>query len=162
MRSMVWRSNIYLKLFGLTKVPLIWLCRPKIIAIDEQHVEVKIPLRRRTKNHHNSMYFGALAIGADLAGGFLAMCKAKERGDRISLVFKGMKAEFLKRPEGDVHFICHDGLLIDEMLQKTLTTGERVNEDVAITAYCPSIDGKKPMAKFILTLSIKATSSPKP
>ena len=143
----------------MTKVPLIWLCRPKIIAIDEQHVEVKIPLRRRTKNHHNSMYFGALAIGADLAGGFLAMCKAKDRGKHISLVFKGMRAEFLKRPEGDVHFVCHDGLLIDEMLQTTLKTGERVNEDVAITAFCPSIDGQKAMAKFILTLSIKAAPS---
>lgn len=123
MLSSVRRANLYLNLFGFSKVPLIWLCRPKILAIDDKHVEVKIPLRRRTKNHLNSMYFGALAVGADVAGGFLAMSKAKDQGERISLAFKGVKAEFLKRPEADVHFVCHDGPVIDEMLRLTLETG---------------------------------------
>ncbi|WP_447470192.1 DUF4442 domain-containing protein [Vibrio harveyi] len=155
MLSAARRANLYLNLFGFSKVPLIWLCRPKILAIDDQHVEVRIPLRRRTKNHLNSMYFGALAVGADVAGGFLAMSKAQEQGERISLAFKGVTAEFLKRPEGDVHFVCHDGPLIDEMLRMTLETGERINRDVKITALCPSINGDEPMAEFSLTLSIK-------
>ncbi|MFZ5836823.1 MAG: DUF4442 domain-containing protein, partial [Pseudomonadota bacterium] len=42
MLSAVRRANLYLKVFGFTKVPLIWLCRPKIIDIDDKHVEVKI------------------------------------------------------------------------------------------------------------------------
>ncbi|MGR5195403.1 DUF4442 domain-containing protein [Vibrio rotiferianus] len=155
MFSAVRRANFYLNMFGFTKVPLIWLCRPKILAIDDKHVEVKIPLKRRTRNHLNSMYFGALAVGADVAGGFLAMSKAEEQGERISLAFKGVKAEFLKRPEGDVHFVCYDGPVIDDMLQKTLETGERVNQDVKITALCPSLHGDEPMAEFSLTLSIK-------
>ncbi len=155
MLSAVRRANLYLKVFGFTKVPLIWLCRPKIIAIDKNHVEVKIPLRKRTKNHLNSMYFGALAVGADVAGAFLAMSKAQEKGEPISLAFKGVKAEFLKRPEADVHFVCHDGNLIDEMLDYTMETGERVNRDVKITALCPKLHGDEPMAEFYLTLSIK-------
>ncbi len=149
------KANLYLNMFGFSKVPLIWLCRPKIIAIDEKMVEVKIPLRKRTKNHLNSMYFGALAVGADVAGGFLAMSKAKNQGEKISLAFKGVKAEFLKRPEADVHFVCHDGLLIDQMLAQTMQTGERVNQDVRITALCPTLHGDEPMAEFDLTLSIK-------
>ncbi|MEF1192684.1 DUF4442 domain-containing protein, partial [Vibrio parahaemolyticus] len=48
MLSAVRRANLYLNLFGFSKVPLIWLCHPKIIAIDSKHVEVRIPLRRRT------------------------------------------------------------------------------------------------------------------
>lgn len=155
MLSAVRRANLYLKVFGFTKVPLIWLCRPKIIAIDSQHVEVKIPLRKRTKNHLNSMYFGTLAIGADVAGGFLAMSKAKEKGELISLAFKGVKADFLKRPEADVHFVCQDGDVIDQMLDHTLATGERVNRDVKIIALCPTLHGDEPMAEFHLTLSIK-------
>ncbi len=66
---------------------------PKIIAIDSKHVEVRIPLRRRTKNHLNSMYFGALAVGADVAGGFCDE-QSSGKGEAISLAFKGVKAEF--------------------------------------------------------------------
>ena len=149
------KANLYLSSFGLFKVPLIWLCRPKIISLDSDKVEVIIPLRRRTKNHLNSMYFGVLAVGADVAGGFMAMSKAQQRGEKISLAFKSVKGEFLMRPEADVLFTCDDGALIDRMLDHAIETGERVNEAVKIIATCPSLHGDKPMAIFELTLSIK-------
>ncbi|PMO60702.1 DUF4442 domain-containing protein [Vibrio breoganii] len=156
MLSTLKKANLYLSYFGFSKVPLLWLSSPKILAMDEEMVEIKIPLKRRTKNHLNSMYIGALVMGADVAGGFMAAMKAQNQGRKISLAFKGLKAEFLMRPESDVHFICRDGRLIDEMLEQTLTTGERVNQDVRITALCPDLHGDKPMAEFDLTLSIKA------
>lgn len=49
MFSAVRRANLYLNLFGFSKVPLIWLCRPKILAIDDQHVEVRIPLKQEPR-----------------------------------------------------------------------------------------------------------------
>ncbi|GAB2660929.1 PaaI family thioesterase [Vibrio panuliri] len=158
MLSPLRQANFYLNTFGFFKVPLIWLCRPKIIRLDENRVEVVIPLRRRTKNHLNSMYFGVLAVGADVAGGFMAMSKAQQRGEKISLAFKAVKGEFLKRPEGDVLFTCSDGHLIDEMLDRALETGERINKPVTITATCPSLHGEEPMAVFELTLSIKRST----
>ncbi|MEZ9177064.1 PaaI family thioesterase [Vibrio kanaloae] len=149
------KANLYLTMFGMFKVPLIWLCRPKLLALDDQHVELKIPLKRRTKNHLNSMYFGVLAVGADVAGGFLAMSKSQQQGERISLAFKEVTGNFLKRPEGDVHFTCNDGELINTMLAETISTGARVNQPVTIIATCPSLHGDEPMAEFQLTLSIK-------
>ncbi|KII75833.1 hypothetical protein PL18_19255 [Vibrio renipiscarius] len=151
------KANLYLKLFGMFKVPLIWYCRPKIIHLDNDKVEVLIPLKRRNKNHLNSLYFGVLAIGADVAGGFMAMSKSQMRGERISLAFKAVQADFLKRPEADVVFTCQDGRLIDEMLDQTIATGQRVNQAVTITATCPTLHGDEPMAVFQLTLSIKKT-----
>lgn len=150
------KANFYLSLFSFTKVPMIWFCRPKLVAISDEKVEVRIPLRRRTRNHLDSMYFGALAIGADVAGGFMAFQKAQKHNQSISLAFKSVKAEFLKRPEADVHFICQDGALIDAMLDETMATGERVNRTVDIVAMCPSMHGDDPMARFELELSIKA------
>jgi len=155
MLSPLQKANLYLSLFGFFKVPFIWLCRPKILKLDDKEVEVKIPLKRRTKNHLNSMYFGVLAVGADVAGGFLAMNKAEQQGEKISLAFKGVKGEFFKRPEADVHFKCVDGGVIDHMLESTLETGERINQDVTIIATCPSLHGEEAMAEFSLTLSIK-------
>lgn len=156
MKQSLAHANKMLRLFGFFKVPLIWYCRPKILALDEEKVKIKIPLRRRTKNHLNSMYFGTLAVGADVAGGFMAMSKAEARGTKISLAFKAVKAEFLKRPEADVIFTCHDGAVIDKMLDETLASGERVNQSVRIVATCPSLAADEPMAVFDLTLSVKA------
>lgn len=155
MLSALSKANLYLNLFGFFKVPFIWLARPKILQLDSERVEVKIPLKRRTKNHLNSMYFGVLAVGADVAGGFMAMSKAEQCGKRVSLAFKAVDGQFLKRPEADVHFVCEDGKLIDEMLEQTFATGERVNKAVKITAICPSLHGDEPMAEFLLTLSLK-------
>ncbi|WP_282177368.1 DUF4442 domain-containing protein [Vibrio nereis] len=155
MLSPLTKANLYLKTFGFFKVPLIWICRPKIVKLDSAGVEVKIPLRRTTTNHLNSMYFGALAVGADVAGGFMAMSKAQSRGEKVSLAFKAVEGRFLKRPEADVHFICNDGELIDKMLDEVMATGERVNRAVKITATCPSMHGDEPMAEFDLTLSLK-------
>lgn len=155
MLSPLTKANLYLKSFGFFKVPLIWICRPKILKLDRNSVEIKIPLKRKTKNHLNSMYFGVLAVGADVAGGFMAMSKAQERGEKVSLAFKAVEGQFLKRPEADVHFVCDDGPLIDKMLDETFVTGERVNQAVKITAICPSLHGNEPMAEFMLTLSLK-------
>ncbi|MDD1779775.1 DUF4442 domain-containing protein [Enterovibrio sp. ZSDZ35] len=158
MKQTLAHANRMLKLFGFFKVPLIWYCRPKILVLDEEQVQVRIPLKRKTKNHLNSMYFGTLAIGADVAGGFMAMSKAEARGRKISLAFKSVKGDFLKRPEADVLFTCTDGKLIDQMLDETLSTGERVNQAVRIVATCPSINLDQPMAVFDLTLSVKVVS----
>ncbi|ERM60735.1 hypothetical protein F0Z19_2970 [Vibrio cyclitrophicus] len=105
------------------------------------------------------MYFGVLAVGADVAGGFLAMSKSQQQGEKISLAFKEVTGNFLKRPEADVHFTCNDGELINTMLAETMSTGERVNQTVTIIATCPSLHGDEPMAEFQLTLSIKKVPS---
>lgn len=149
------KSTLELYLFGLFKVPMIFFCRPRIVTFNDEGVEVRIPLRRRTKNHLNSMYFGALAVGADVAGGFIAYDQIKRSGNKVSLVFKDFTAIFYKRPEAAVHFTCSDGLLIKQMIEETITTKERVSKLVKITACCPSISDEL-VAEFTLTLSLKS------
>ena len=67
------KANFFIKILGFTKIPLMLFCNPKIIEFDDEKVIVKIRLKRKTKNHLGSMYFGVLAVGADVTGGFLAM-----------------------------------------------------------------------------------------
>ena len=143
--------------FGLTQVPLIFYCRPKVVSISDSKLEIKIKLNRRTKNHLNSMYFGVLAVGADVTGGFLAMRYIQASTSKIALIFKDFKAEFLKRAEGDVHFVCEDGIAIQNLVRAAEETGERQNLSVQIVATVPKISDE-PVAKFILTLSIKKKS----
>ncbi len=155
------KANWFLKLFAWRYIPLIGFCSPKILQMDEKTVEIAMPHTWRTKNHLGSIYFGALAIGADLAGAFLVFSKAKAQGVNANFAFKDVQGQFLKRPEAKVHFISHDGDVIDQMIAESLATGERVNKPVSVVATCPSLHGAEPMATFTLTLSIKAKPSRK-
>tara|TARA_B100001146_G_C15866778_1_gene300086 strand:- start:28 stop:510 length:483 start_codon:yes stop_codon:yes gene_type:complete len=141
-------------LFGFTRIPLIFFCRPKVIHISEHALEVKIKLNRKTRNHLNSMYFGVLSVGADITGGFLAMKKIQAKKSNISLIFKDFHANFLKRAEGDVHFKCDEGALIKELVKKAEETGKRVSMPIHIIATVPSLS-LDPIANFVLTLSLK-------
>jgi hypothetical protein len=127
-----------------------------VVELTEARCVVRIPLRRWTKNHLGSMYFGALAIGADCAGGLLAMDQIKRSGQPVSLVFKAFQATFLKRPEADVYFICEEGAAIRDQVRRTLASGERLTEPMHIQAAVKLPDGTfEPVAEFTLELSLK-------
>ena len=147
-RRMLW-------LFGLLKIPLIGYVRPRLLEITDERMVVKIPLRKRTRNHLGSMYFGALAIGADLAGAFQAFQVADTMQRKMSIVFKDFQASFIKRPESDVYFIATDGLLIKEMINESVATGERVTRDIRIKALTGYPDNSEVVAEFTLGLSVK-------
>ena len=149
-------ETIALRAFATAKIPLIAFCKPVVMDRSEDRVEIKIALRRRTKNHLGSMYFGVLAVGADCAGGLLAMELIRRSGRKVSLVFKDFKVDFLKRPEADVHFICNDGPLIRDLVQRTLQSGKREHAKVRVVATCPRMSGDQPVADCELTLSLKA------
>lgn len=154
MVSKATKTTRLIQLFGITKVPMIWYCRPKVIEHTDEKIEIKIPLKRKTKNHLGSMYFGVLAVGADITGGFLAMDPIQESGRKINLIFKDFKADFLKRPEGDVHFTCNDGLAVKELVDRVSNSSDRHNFKLSIDATVPSISSEV-VAKFELTLSLK-------
>lgn len=154
-KTALWKETWKLRGFGLLKIPLIFFCSPRLAEYSDSRVEVIFPLNYRTKNHLGSMYFGALSIGADVAGGLAAMREIQKTGNRVGLVFKDFEAQFLKRPEADVHFVSTDGGAMIELVQKALETGERVEGAVNIVAYCPKKLGDEPVAKFKLTISLK-------
>ena len=147
-------NTLFVRLFGLAKVPLIFFVRPSVICLNDEKCIVKIPLNRRTKNHLNSMYFGVLATGADLAGGLVAMKEINDSKQKVALSFKDFHAEFLKRAEGDVHFVCTQIPEIKKFVAEVIKSGERMNFPVQIEAIVPS-KGTEVVARFILTLSLK-------
>tara|TARA_Y100000588_G_scaffold393231_2_gene508218 strand:+ start:11946 stop:12416 length:471 start_codon:yes stop_codon:yes gene_type:complete len=154
MFSSEFKTTMMIRAFGFLKVPMILYCRPKVISINNSYVELKIPLRRRTKNHLNSLYFGVFAVGSDLTAGALAMRSIKKSNQKISLVFKDFHANFKMRAEGDVHFYCNEGEKIDTLVKKTVSSGSRENETINIFAKVPSVSNEI-VAEFTETLSLK-------
>jgi hypothetical protein len=155
-----WKQTLGMRLFGWLKIPLLGSVRPSVIELSDTRCIVRIRLRRWTRNHLGSMYFGALAIGADCAGGLLAFEMIRKKKVKVSLVFKSFQATFLKRPESDVYFICEEGEAIRDQVERTLASEERLTEPVHIQAAVKLPDGSfEPVATFILELSLKRLSS---
>jgi hypothetical protein len=130
LKSMQWKMF----LLGFFKIPILHYVRPRLIEINDEKVVLKVSLRRRTKNHLNSMYFGALAVGADIAGGLQSFYFAERYGKKISFAFKSSTAQFLKRAETDTFFESNQGAVIVAALKKSIETGERVNDIVTVIA----------------------------
>jgi acyl-coenzyme A thioesterase PaaI-like protein len=148
------RESLFLSLFGFAKIPLLFYVGVSVTELTSERMVVRIPLRRRTKNHLGSMYFGALCIGADCAPGAFAMYLIRQQPAQISMVFKDFQADFLKRAEGDVDFICNQGKEIAELVTQAAASEERVERQVEVIATVPSLS-EEPVARFKLTLSLK-------
>ncbi len=149
------KANIGLAALTVTKIPMIAFTGPRFLELSPTKAVIKIPLNYRTRNHLGSMYFGALAVGADLVIGGLAWSLIKKSGKPLNLIFKSFTAEYLKRAEDDVLFICEEGPAISALIECVVNKQERVNATIAAYALAPKMFGAEPVATFQLTLSLK-------
>src|SRR5690554_1953667 len=148
MRRLLW-------LMGMIKIPMIAFVRPKLMLLDDERSQVRIKLKRKTKNHLKSMYFGSLAVGADIAAGLHAFYFAEESGVKVSFAFKAVKAEFLKRATTDVFFNSNEGQLVKQAFDEAMSTKERVNKWIKVEAK--NTDDEI-VAVFEMEISVKVKS----
>ena len=141
-------------LLGFMKIPMIRYTKPKLLVIDDNTVRVKIKLRRRTKNHLSSMYFGALSVGADIAGGIQVFYFSKKMDRKVSFAFKGMNAQFLKRAESDIVFESNEGQKIQKAMEKSLKEGSRINDSIMVEA---KNDSGEIVATFEMIVSVRVS-----
>ncbi len=50
------QATLLLRYFGFFKIPLLFFVKPSVVELSDKRVVVRIPLRRRTRNHLRSMY----------------------------------------------------------------------------------------------------------
>lgn len=148
-------ATLVLQAFGLSKIPLLFFVRPRVLRNDADGCEILIPFRRRNKNHLGSMYFGAVAIGADCAAAFGAFMAIRRSGEPVSLIFKDFRAEFLKRVEGDCHLRCDQNQALESLVAQAISSGQRVEREIEVIVTVPSKEGDTPVARCWLTISLK-------
>ena len=149
-------NTLAVRAWSLKNVFLLWLVKPSGIEVNERRCVIKIPLNWRTRRADiHAMYLGVLCMGADVASGLIAFDQVMKRKLPLSFIFKSMRAEFLKRAEGDVFFTNEDGAAIQDLIGRALESGEREETPVRVTATVPSKLGDEPVAKFEMVLSLK-------
>ena len=98
------------------------------------------------------MYFGALCVGADFAGGLLTLNIINKHNSRAKLIFKDFQAVFLKRADSNIVFICEDYSIVEKGVIDNLKTRARINFKIKVKAVNESGES---VAEFKLTTSIK-------
>lgn len=139
---------------SLLKLPLLAFITPQVVTLTDQKSEVKVRLGWRTRNHLNVMYFGALAMGAELSIALKAVQEIQKSGMRIDFLFQDFEAQFLKRAEGHAHCVCLEAAKVTAMIEKAKTSPDRISEKLSGYAYVPSIS-EEPVMTYKLTLSVK-------
>jgi hypothetical protein len=151
---MLLKETALVRLLGL-RIPMILFVGPRVRQLDDAGCAIEIPLGLRSRNHLGSMYFGALHVGADLAAGLNAARLIYQHHRKVKLVFADSRAEFLKRPDGDVVFRTDQGREVRDAVERADLTGERVTLPVNVVATVPKKYGDEPVARFTLGLSLK-------
>lgn len=146
-----------INLFSAFKIPLLAFVTPKIIEVTETRSVAKIRLDLRTRNHLGVMYFGALAMGAELSVALSAIVAIQDSGKKIDFIFKDFKADFLKRADSHVHFICEDAAAIRQMIGDAAASSDRISRTFNGYAIVPS-QSNEPVMTYSLTLSVKQRS----
>lgn len=139
---------------SILKIPLLAFVWPEVQEVGVERSQLKIPFSYRTKNHLNVVYFGALCMGAEAVIALHVLDEIRKEG-KIDFLFKDFKAQFLKRAESDVIFVCDQGIAIREMVKKARVTKERQTMTFESYAMTPSKTGDEKIAEFSLTLSVK-------
>jgi hypothetical protein len=151
---MLIRETLVLRLLGL-RIPSLLFLAPRVMELDDDGCVVKIPLGWRSRNHVGSMYVGALCAGADLASGLNAFRAIRGGHPKVVPLFKDLRADFLKRADGDVLFRMRDGRRVAEAVRRANETGERFTLPVDVVATVPEKYGDEPVARFTMGLSVR-------
>lgn len=110
--------------FLIFKLPSAWISGVRVKKISEERCEVGVKHRWINQNPFNSLYFAVQAMAAELSTGALVMGHIRESGEKISMLVAQNKAIFTKKATGKIRFVCSDGKLIKDAIDKTIATGE--------------------------------------
>jgi hypothetical protein len=110
--------------FLFFKLPAAFICGVRVKYINKEKCVTTVKHRWINQNPFNSMYFAVQAMAAEMTTGALVIDKIQQSGKKISMLVASNKSNFSKKATGRITFVCQDGHLIEEAIQKTIANGE--------------------------------------
>jgi hypothetical protein len=141
--------------FMFFKLPLAYLGGVRVTSIAETEAIVKIKHRWINQNPYKSMFWAAQGMAAEMTTGVLVMSQIEKSKRKISMLVTHQEAKFTKKATGKIQFICKDGGLIKDAIQKSIDTGE--GQVITLTSEGFSKDGVS-VSKFQFEWSLKVKS----
>jgi hypothetical protein len=140
--------NFYL----LAKLPSAYISGVRVHSINATEAVATVKHRWINQNPFNSLYWAVQGMTSELATGILVMKAIEASGQKISMLVRHQQGSFTKKATGRINFICKDGNLIEEAIQKTIASGE--GETITMTAEGFDTEGDS-VSKFEYTWWLK-------
>jgi len=110
---------------GLMKIlPMGSIAGLKITELDDEQCKVTVPYKYINKNPFNTTYWAVLGMAAEMASGALVQMYSHKSDPSIAMFVTGCEGKFIKRAVGVTTFICNDGKLIGDAIQRAIDTKE--------------------------------------
>jgi hypothetical protein len=142
-------------MFLLKNLPNAFFSGVRIRNINEEQCAVTVPYKWLTKNPFRSTYFACLSMAAEMSTGALCLVHLYKRNPPVSMLVVKVESEYFKKAVGRTTFICEDGALIRDTIDRATNTGD------AQTVRAKSIGRNEEgaiVAEFYVTWSFKVKS----
>jgi len=113
-----------LNTFLMFKLPSAYFCGIRTKYLDDKKCIVKVKHRWINQNPYKSMFWAIQGMAAELTTGALLTSKIRESGKNISMLVASNNASFTKKATGVITFVCNEGHLMNNAIEKAITTGE--------------------------------------
>ncbi|MBB6461166.1 thioesterase [Flammeovirga kamogawensis] len=143
------------RLFTLTQVPLGFIAGMKLESLNGVTCSTSLPFKFLNKNPFKSIYFAAQSMAAELSTASLGMLHLNEHMKSIAFIIVDMDAKFSKKAISKVTFVCEDGHLVKEAIDRAYETGEA--EEIKMLTIGKMADGTE-VSRFHFTWSFKKRS----
>jgi hypothetical protein len=139
----------------LKELPMGAIAGLKITELDELQCKVTVPYKYVNKNPFNTTYWAVLGMAAEMASGAMVQMYTHKITPSVSMFVTGCNGKFIKRAVGVTTFICNDGLLIAETIQKAIDTMQPQTIQSNVKGYDKN---KVLLVDFTFEWSLKARS----
>ncbi|HEX4849677.1 MAG TPA: thioesterase [Puia sp.] len=144
------------RMFLFRNLPSAFFSGVRVQTLDEKHCITSVPFKWFSQNPFRSTYFACLSMAAEMSSGLLALSRVYRSQPPISMLIVKTEANYFKKAVGVTNFLCEDGLLVSEAIEKAIATGE--GQLCSCTSIGTNQDGEK-IAEFIFTWSFKVRKS---
>jgi len=110
--------------FLLFKLPSAYFSGVRVKSIHENEAIATVKHKWINQNPFKSLYWATQGMASELATGILVMKEIADSGKKISMLVTYQTGTFTKKATGRINFICKDGHLIKEAIDKTIASGE--------------------------------------
>lgn len=141
--------------FNIFKLPSVYFLGIRVKSINNESCTVSVKHRWINQNPFKSLFWAVQGMAAELTTGAIVMAKIQESGKKVSMLVTTNNATFTKKATGRITFMCNDGKLIDDALQRTIETGE--GQTIWMKSVGKNADGIE-VSTFNFEWSIKVKS----
>jgi hypothetical protein len=136
-----------------SKLPAAYIAGVKVESVTTEAAVVSVRKKWLNQNPFHSIYFAVLSMAAEMSTGILCMAALYKLNPPVSMLIIKIEGSFIKKAVGKISFMCRDGKLVNDAVEKAVTEGQ----PTTVVCYSKGVNEQgEAVAEFYCTWSFKA------